>query len=234
MPGLFGSSQAVSIWDGTIDPLPSHYKLRVRASIVFIDTWLGSDYVAIMFGSTEKLKLLFGTQPNMASTNGCNSPPLKRYGVLDTGDVSHFDVLDVILFQASTCNSCPNSGCQPCGWGLPRIILLLQLCHPYCSLCYGTLKTNCTACANDTSTYPPIEYMLSGNTCDTTCLTGWFISGSNMCSPCQANCSACEGVSTNCTVCYPSFVLFPPNTSCVSSCPSKYYFNSTTGTSGQC
>jgi hypothetical protein len=105
--------------------------------------------------------------------------------------------------------------CQPCSWMIPILYILIQKCNETCSLCYGPLNTNCTACATINS----VEYLLSNRTCSSVCLPGFYKNATNMCDSCQANCSTCVAGKTICDGCYSGYVLFPPQTKCLDSCP---------------
>jgi hypothetical protein len=73
--------------------------------------------------------------------------------------------------------------------------------------------------------------MLSNFTYALTCLAGFGFNSlvPGVCVICQANCSSCYNLATNCTDCYPGYFLYDDNitVSCTSPCPPHHYIDST-------
>lgn len=198
-------------------PLPHYFKIRVIVSIVFMNWNVDSNYMSILFNSTSKKNLTYGAMPNLGS--GKTYCGVSRFGSLDTSDLEEHDVdIDIVV--------------QPVGgnnWLMVNAMILIQKCHYKCAICGNSSNTNCTQCAT--------VYMLSGNVCDDDCLPGFFQNGTNTCDSCQTNCSNCVNITSNCTVCFTGFVLFPPNTSCLGACPTlptPYYFDPTLNACNAC
>ena len=79
--------------------------------------------------------------------------------------------------------------------------------------------------------------MLSGKICDDDCLPGYFQNDTNTCDTCKSNCSKCVNYNYNCTECFSGYKLFPPNTSCLDSCPTvptPYYFDAALNACHEC
>jgi hypothetical protein len=135
---------------------------------------------------------------------------------------------------------CPNNLipscwiCQTCSWALKDIIISFVLCSDFCTSCYGTSSTNCYSCKNLSGTI----YVLSGNSCATTCDTGYFIPSTDpttqVCKNCDVSCLKCTLNSTNCLVnqCNIGYIYFSINSTCLNPCPNGYYNNS--GVCNQC
>ncbi len=103
---------------------------------------------------------------------------------------------------------------------------MARICHAYCTKCFGDASTTCTACD-----YTNMAAMLSGTTCNLTCLTGYGVDSLNLdtCIQCQTNCSSCVDSSTNCTNCYTGYYLYNDGStiSCINPCPTHYFINIT-------
>lgn len=114
-------------------------------------------------------------------------------------------------------------------WGVLNVIVLIRLCHPYCTACYGDGYINaCTACD-----FYGESTKLSVNTCKKACEPGFGDNSADppVCIACDVNCKYCQDFSTNCLDCYSPFLLLDSgiaNTvTCTSPCPSHYYENTT-------
>ena len=99
----------------------------------------------------------------------------------------------------------------------------MEKCHVYCSACTGTNSNQCSQCAF----YNGVQYLLSNTTCSSTCLAAYYKFNSTNCLACTSPCFNCVAPGTNCTSCIATYVLFPPNNTCLTECPDNYYFNAT-------
>ena len=101
-------------------------------------------------------------------------------------------------------------------------------CSPGCLTCTNIGTNNCQSCTNVTST----QYYkhIGATTCDTTCPAGQYIDAAypNDCRPCASNCITCLGTADHCTNtnCSVNFLFL--NNSCLSTCPTNYYYADTT------
>ena len=94
--------------------------------------------------------------------------------------------------------------------------MICQACDPSCSVCFGTLSSNCTACA---STY---FLNVSATTCQKTCASGYFADAATAtCLICDPKCITCVTNSTNCLLCSNNLLVFQGN--CYAHCPSPYF-----------
>ena len=127
---------------------------------------------------------------------------------------------------ASKCNGC-SSSCQ-CDWFIPHIMVLIRYCDVSCLACTGLTNTTCSSC--------DVGYSLSGTTCDSACLDGYYNNpnGSNICLKCNSSCEICVGPATNCTVCKTGFILSPIDSSCLSNCPPGSYNDTALTQCSQC
>lgn len=110
----------------------------------------------------------------------------------------------------------------------------VKTCHFACDLCFGSLVTQCTSCDQQT-----VTYMLSGTTCNESCLTGYGqTSGGMLCIVCDLKCKVCFDVATNCSACTTNGTnaafLYPINSTCLISCPTGTYQNLTDRTCYLC
>ena len=64
--GEFDGTTSVKLWSSAT-LLPHYYVIRVIASIVFKNWNLDSNYISILFNSTSKKNLTYGSMPNLAS-----------------------------------------------------------------------------------------------------------------------------------------------------------------------
>jgi hypothetical protein len=86
--GRYGSDQKVKIWSSAT-PLPAHFTLRVRLSVLFILNWTGSDSISVFFNSSMKKDIKYDNFPNL-NTSFCDDTNIpNRFGILDTSDISH-------------------------------------------------------------------------------------------------------------------------------------------------
>lgn len=111
-----------------------------------------------------------------------------------------------------------------------------DFCADECKACYGPTTSECTKCKiNDTSVR---FYKLYGSDeCVEECSAGTFPHNStNTCKPCDSECKTCEGSSSNCTSCgrVNGVELFLENNTCVATCASGTYMNSTSDQCEQC
>ena len=100
---------------------------------------------------------------------------------------------------------------------------------------YGDSNGNCTLCVAPCSTCTSVSFCLScatnyltNNTCvvASLCPSGTYANLTSLtCDACSANCSTCSSVSSNCTSCISPYFYF--NGSCINSCPSGMFQNST-------
>lgn len=104
-------------------------------------------------------------------------------------------------------------------------MVMVVLCNETCLTCYGVSNTQCYNCTNGTD---GTVYLLTVHTCDVACGYLYYQSGPNICSKCNINCTVCDTIATNCSACAAGHVLFPPNSTCPTSCPTFYYFDTTT------
>ena len=97
-------------------------------------------------------------------------------------------------------------------------------CNLSCSLCSGPLNTNCSKCSLGYYSSP-----LSPSTCLSSCPVGYAASpGSTTCSLCYLSCLTCSGTTNlDCTSCKSGFFLQPNSNQCLTSCPTKYYKDTT-------
>ena len=114
-----------------------------------------------------------------------------------------------------------NNTCMPCNTG--------------CLVCTGFSLLECQACNNVTNISGTFVYYLTiGNSiCDISCPTGQYIRDGfpNYCQSCSVQCIGCSVTSTNCTesfLCTVGYFFYVPTNSCLLSCPSGFYANSTT------
>ncbi|KRX04787.1 WW domain [Pseudocohnilembus persalinus] len=97
-------------------------------------------------------------------------------------------------------------------------------CTSPCSQCTGT-DTTCTACDNG--------YYLLGNSCPSTCGTGYYDNSStNTCDTCTSPCSDCSTSITTCTACENGYYL--DGNTCDTTCPTTYFGNTSTNTCDPC
>jgi proprotein convertase subtilisin/kexin type 5 len=107
-------------------------------------------------------------------------------------------------------------------------------CHSNCAICFGPTKNNCSLCNG--------ILVLSGFTCDTTCLPNFGVSNQPFyCLACNATCSTCAHIATNCSACqttgnFSSFLMVYNSTysECLMNCTSKYFENYGTLTCDPC
>ena len=146
---------------------------------MYLNWNVDSNYMTVLFNTTSKKNLTYGSMPNLAAANEyCGE---SRYGTLDTSDLEESNAdIDVVV--------------QPVGgsnWLLVNAMILLQKCHVKCAICGNSSNNNCTKCAT--------VYMLSGKICDDDCLPGFYQNDTNTCDSCQTNCSKCVNQNSNCT-----------------------------------
>lgn len=169
-------STSVSLWQSTT-PLPHYFVIRVMVSIVFMNWGSDSNYMTVLFNSTSKKNLTYGSMPNLA-TGYCVTG---RYGTLDTSDLEGSDVDINIIVQ-------PVGGSN---WRLVNAMILLQKCDTKCAICGNSSDNNCTKCTS--------AFLLSGKKCASACLPGYFQNDTNTCDSCKANCTQCPGNKNICT-----------------------------------
>jgi hypothetical protein len=89
--GRYGSGENILIWPST-NPLPAHFTLRVRLSVLFILNWTGSDSISVFFDSSMKKDIKYDNFPNL-NTSFCDNVTIpNRFGILDTYDISHSSI----------------------------------------------------------------------------------------------------------------------------------------------
>jgi hypothetical protein len=99
-------------------------------------------------------------------------------------------------------------------------------CSPLCISCNATNLT-CSECTvNGTNK----AYLFNG-TCFKTCPNGYYSDGGsgagpNLCLPCTSPCSNCKVNSTTCLACISGLFLF--NNTCLTACPTDYFFSNAT------
>lgn len=100
-------------------------------------------------------------------------------------------------------------------------------CSSICLRCVGTTST-CTACNS-----PLVFY---NGSCQSSCPSGGTLAPYlGICTACTANCQTCSLTITNCTSCnLSSNYAYLVNYTCITSCPSYYYNQSSTGTCISC
>lgn len=99
MPGLFGPSESILIYNDTI--VQRHYRLRVRAAFIFIDDWTNANWLSINVDGTDYAKVTYN-QPSIIQQECYGTTPEKGFN-MDTGDYGHTRNGALILFKSSAC-----------------------------------------------------------------------------------------------------------------------------------
>lgn len=191
--------------------------------MILMDNWQGTDMISAT---------LEGNQTKTVSRNSrlTNSKVCGNNG--DDQEYLRFDQNYIhnssTTFDVTITTTSPNSK-----WGVKQFIVLARLCNMYCASCFGAQINRCYSCVSE-----PIM-MLSGTTCNETCLPGYGMTFDNTyCVFCDLKCTICFELSYNCSACktngtYASFLL-PYNFSCEITCPVGMYGNYTDRTCYPC
>lgn len=155
LPGFFGPSTSVLIFNDTI--LQNHFKIRIRAAVIFIDDWNSNSRIAIYLDGSDVAGANYGSVFNIQQE--CNQPTPERGAPVDV-EANHANPTAIITLRSSTCANTSN-----CLWMYREAVVAIIVCHSYCISCYGTGSNNCNSCANLTAG----KYLLSNNTCALTC-----------------------------------------------------------------
>ena len=123
------------------------------------------------------------------------------------------------LYNNTCLLNCPN------GFWANSVGNTCDSCTQGCLTCTGAGLTNCLTCDNVTGT--PYLKEIGATVCGTTCPDRQFISASypNECQPCASNCITCSVTADNCTNTNCSVNFYYLNNSCLSQCPSTYYYS---------
>ena len=138
--------------------------------------------------------------------------------------------------ECSTCNpgyflqpppattTCINS-CPP-GYGGDSTTRTCVQCHTYCSICTGSLSTQCSACKPGYFLQPAPAV----TTCSSTCPARyWGNTVTRTCMACNDACAVClDETNSQCTACNSGYFLQPSSTICLNSCPTTGYWQDTT------
>jgi hypothetical protein len=139
---------------------------------------------------------------------------------LSCGYINSIDI--VYLYQAKCTINCPAGT-----WYNSTVQLdhHCSPCHAYCSVCTGSLPSQCSSCANSSS--PVVIYYLAINStiCDPNCPNGQYVDAAvaNLCSACASQCVRCASSPTNCFQCAFNYFLDEVNNNCTAVCPSGQY-----------
>lgn len=117
-----------------------------------------------------------------------------------------------VLFSSPDRGTC---GCKDYFIERSPVQRTCESCHYSCKTCsQASSATSCLSC--DTT-----DRVLTAGSCP---CQSRFTEISQACVPCGTNCDACEnGVTTNCTSCFPTFWLNPATDTCGTSCPAGQY-----------
>jgi hypothetical protein len=170
----------------------------------------------------------------IASSNGaCGSgSKADNYERLIYSSFTHNDTGNPITITLTTDNDNGNAL-----WDAREFILVAYTCNVYCLSCFNKQITQCYSC--DISQ----GYMLSGTTCNTSCLTGYGpTTDPAVCILCDLKCTACYDLADNCTTCKSTGAnasyLYDNTTigysQCVLTCPAGTFINSTARTCDLC
>ena len=107
-----------------------------------------------------------------------------------------------------------------------------EQCHSSCEGCNVAGSTSCTSCK--TPTY--LQSLTGPASCLTTCPNGKYPdSTSNICQTCHSSCLSCSNSgSSSCTTCISGTYLQPFVATCLATCPSTYYPDTSDNKCKQC
>lgn len=206
--------------------MPPHYKVRVRMSVLFIDYWQNSDKVYLYVDNSPKASRRYDQFNRIGSNSICgDNNRNERWSIYETNDIGHTAATLNVSAKSDSCDCGGGGGggsCKTCGWMLPDVIVMVASCHSFCLTCYGIENTQCRSCANDTG---GAEYLLTVTTCDVECGVAYYRSAPNLCAKCAVNCTVCDVISTNCSVCATGYVYWPDFSLCPKTCPGGFYFS---------
>ena len=119
----------------------------------------------------------------------------------------------------------------PVGYYPDSSTLSCKPCHSYCSACTGSLNNQCTVCKS--GYFLQVGSTLCLNYCPSPSIQDPI---NNICKEgCDASCSQCTGPSnTECSACNSGYFLQPSSTTCLNSCPTGYWKDSTNRVCAQC
>lgn len=153
-----------------------HYQMRIIAWIIFQDGWSGSARVSVTLdGNQTQFMQVSSSLVNEAVCGGGPKEDYLRYEKVYTHSAIAPYTVTITTDNASM------------KWGVKELIMQVKLCHFACDLCFGPLVTNCTSCDQQS-----VIYMLSGTTCNESCLTGYGETmGGMFCVLCDLKCVIC-------------------------------------------
>ena len=143
-----------------------HYYLRIMVSILFVDRWQtgsGSNGINFLEGtSTIGFRAADGqgtnTQYEKCRSNNYNSR--ERHAKLTIAYL-HTATNFNLSMKATSC-----ADTSSCGWIVVDLLMMLKMCHEYCTVCNGITKNTCSACVSG--------YWLTNTTCDDNCFDNYF------------------------------------------------------------
>lgn len=160
-------------------PQVAFYQMRVVFWMILIDNWQGSDTIKATINSNTSLVQSMSRNNRQTSEKTCGSSG-------DWDDYLRFDktyTFNASMMPYTVAITTNNSGSK---WGVKELAVLVKTCNVACTACFGSFITQCYSCEQNT------PMLLSGTTCNETCMPGYGMMADNMnCVFCDLKCLVC-------------------------------------------